>query len=420
MNYTQSVNYIHERLRFGIKPGLSRVRKLLSLLGNPHECLPAIHVAGTNGKGSTCVMISRMLRSGGYKTGSYYSPYITNFRDRIQVDGEMIGEEKLAELVTRIKPHVELMEREGEEITEFELITALAFAHFKREGCDRVVLETGLGGRLDATNVVERPLVSVLTALSLDHTGILGETLAEISYEKCGIIKEGCPVVCMPGQEPEALAVIERTCTERHSPLIMPSEARPLSASIDGSKFTYQGEAFFTPMPGAFQRRNAAAAIETARLLGLSAEVIRIGLRNAVLPARMEVVRKEPFILLDGAHNPAGAAQLRHTLETIFPRKGRVAVMGMLEDKDCKKIVAILAPVFDRVYTCAPDNPRALSAEKLASLLCAAGGRAEACGTPEKALAGALQSLRADEGLVVCGSLYLASGLREILISLPS
>ena len=414
MTYSEAIQYIHSRLRFGIRPGLSPIRRLLSLLGNPHEGLVVVHVAGTNGKGSTCAMLEAVLTAAGYKTGAYYSPYILNFRDRIQIGGVMIGEEALAGLVTRIRPLVERMEAEGEVVTEFELITALAFRYFFESGCDRIVLETGLGGRLDATNVVVCPKAAVITSISLDHTGVLGDSIKDIAYEKCGIIKEGCPCVSAPGQEPEALEVIQNTCAQRNSLLCIPDETKRtvLSATLNGSSFLYQNEKFFVKMPGTFQLRNAVTAIECARVLGVETSAIGAGLEKAFLPARMEVLSQSPFILLDGAHNPAGAAQLCRTLKELWPCKDAVAVMGMMKDKDCAGVAAILAPLFDRVYTCAPQNPRAMPARALAQIIERAGGTAMPCDTPEQALGRALESMSGEEGLVICGSFYLASELR--------
>lgn len=414
MTYSESIEYIHSRLRFGIKPGLSHIRRLLALMGNPHEKLAAVHVAGTNGKGSTCAMIGSILSSAGYKTGGYYSPYIVDFRDRIQIDGVMIGEEALAYLVTDIRPLVEQMEAAGEVVTEFELITALAFRYFFETRCDMVVLETGLGGRMDATNVVTRPRAVAITSVSLDHTQVLGDTLEAIAFEKCGIIKEGCHTVSAPGQEPEALRVIQSTCAQKNSKLVIPDEKRVqvFSSTLEGSHFAYRGEDFFVKMPGAFQLRNAVTSIECARILGVKTSAIAGGLEKAFLPARMEVLSYDPLILLDGAHNPAGAAQLCRALEELWPCKGKVAVMGMLKDKDCMGVASILAPVFDRIYTCTLRNPRAVNARELAQNIEQSGGKVTHCDTPEQALNRALKSMRGKEGLVICGSFYLASDLR--------
>ena len=417
MTCEQAIAYVHSKLRFGIKPGLSRIRALLEKMGNPQSSLTVVHLAGTNGKGSTCAMIGAMLCASGYKTGTYFSPFILDFRDRMQIDGRMIEREALARIVSEIHPLVEEMEAGGEVITEFELVTAAAFSWFAGEGCERVVLETGLGGRWDATNVVEDPLLTVITSLSLDHTQILGRTLREIAEEKCGIIKPDGQTVCAAGQEPEAMAVIRRVCAARENGLRVPNRERLsiVSAGLDGTRFLYENESYAVRMSGEYQTLNAITAIEAARILGLTQEHIIEGLSKAFLPARMEVVSREPLILLDGAHNPAAAKALRNALEALWPKPKAVAVMGVMADKDYRSVVSELAPFFERVYTCMPENPRALSAEKLGAEIEKAGGRAISCSSPQEALEKARRGLSGEEGLVICGSFYLAGELRRVL-----
>jgi len=419
MTCDQAIAYVHSKLRFGIQPGLSRIRALLEKMGNPQRSLRVVHLAGTNGKGSTCAMIGAIFCSSGYKTGTYYSPFILDFRDRMQIDGRMIEREALAQIVSEIRPLVEEMEAGGEVITEFELVTAAAFFWFAREGCERVVLETGLGGRWDATNVVEDPLLTVITSLSLDHTQILGRTLGEIAEEKCGIIKPGGQTVCAAGQDPEAMEVIRRVCAARESELRIPNRAglSIVSAGLDGSRFLYEEESYAVRMAGAYQTLNAMTAIEAARILGLTQEHIIEGLSKAFLPARMEMVSREPLILLDGAHNPAAAKALRKALEELWPKPKAVAVMGVMADKDYRSVVSVLVPFFDRVYTCAPDNPRALSAKELGAEIRKSAGQAVSCASPREALEKARRSLDSDEGLVVCGSFYLAGALRRLLVA---
>ena len=239
MNYTGSVEYIHSLLRFGIKPGLERISELLSLLGNPQEKVKAIHIAGTNGKGSTSTMTANILKNAGYRTGLFTSPYVINFRERIRINGEMIPEDALAETVSRVKEKIDILNEQGTEITEFEAITAAAYLYFAEEGCDFAVMETGLGGRFDATNVITKPAICIITSISFDHTDILGDSLEKIAFEKCGIIKRNCPVVTSENQSSEAMQVIKKTCEEKSSPLFItdPQKATVISDTLGKTVF---------------------------------------------------------------------------------------------------------------------------------------------------------------------------------------
>ena len=406
MTYEQALQYIHSLHRFGIRPGLERIGALCAALGNPQERLRYIHVAGTNGKGSACAMLSEIARAAGLKTGLYTSPYVIDFRERMQADGEMIPKEDLCRLTQALRGIAESL---PEPVTEFEFVTALAFAWFAGQGCDLVVLEVGMGGRWDATNVIEAPLCSVIMRIALDHTDVLGDTLAKIAAEKCGIVKPGCPVVSTCGQDPEALDVIEQACRERGSPLVIAKEAECeiLSSSLAGSECVLAGLPVRVPLQGRHMCQNALAAVKTAKLLGFSDEAIQTGIARVRMSARMEVLSAEPLVLLDGGHNPDCAHALAAALREHCPGQRFCVVCGMMEDKDVPEYLRILRPHAGRFIACAPNNPRALPAAELAETAREAGyENVTAAAGPEEALR------LAEYPLLICGSFYLAGELR--------
>lgn len=431
MNYNQAVAYIHSLLKFGMKPGLQRIEALLDRLGRPDRGLKVLHVAGTNGKGSTCAMLSAVLRRAGYKTGLFISPYVVSFRERIQINGDYIPSGELAARTERLKGIAEELEKEGLGPTEFEFITALALEWFADAGCGAVVLETGLGGRLDSTNIVEEPLVSVITSISLDHTAVLGNAIEQIAWEKSGIIKPGRPVVVSPGIRGAALEVIRKTAGERGSVLYQPAPADGAEArGLLGSRFMSGGgtmwypdggverlqaeaESYTVALAGAHQVQNALTAIEAVRRCGLavSREALREGLAAVRFPARLELLRREPVVILDGAHNPEGAAALA---AAAAPYAGRLtAVMGMMADKDYETALSILAPLCRSILTVrVRDNPRSLTAAALARAARAYCADVTAAGSYTQALALAAQK-SAGGPVLICGSFYLAGAIRQ-------
>ena len=319
MTYQEAVSYIHARKRFNGPPTLDRMRRLMALLGDPQERLRIVHIAGTNGKGSTAVMTAAILSAAGLRTGLTVSPFITDFCERIQIDGAPIAHEALAREMTRIAP---LAEQVGG-MTESELITAAAYSYFADSGCSAVVAEVGLGGRFDATNVISRPLVSVITRIGLDHTDVLGSTLGEIAFEKCGIIKPGVPVVTCGKQDPDALAVIMEECAKRGCTLISgnPGAVREVRSGLDGTDFIYQGMRLHLPLIGNHQITNAVTAITAAgqalpALLGRLPDerTIAKALAGVHVPARFEIVQRNPLVIIDGAHNPQAAGALADAL----------------------------------------------------------------------------------------------------------
>ncbi len=417
MNYTECLEYIHSFDKFGSKPGFERINKLLAALGNPEKSIKAFHIAGTNGKGSVSIMLQSILTEAGYKTGLYISPYVIEFRERIQIDGEYIPKEKLCRYVEMLKEIIE--KGSGDYIpTEFELITAVMFCYFRDECVDYAVLEVGMGGRLDATNVIENPIVSVITKIDLDHTAILGDTLSKIAHEKCGIIKPGSPTVTTNFQEEETLAEIEKISSERGSKLYITSskELKP-EISKQGTYASVEGLKLSTPMIGHHQADNMYLALSAIKASGLeiSEKAIIKGIERAKQPARTEVISNNPFVLLDGSHNPAGAEALAKALKGLGIRNS-TAIIGMMKDKDVDEVINKVIGFFDNVITVTvAGNPRSISAEELAEI-CKGRCKNVFSVTSYEAAISLAGGLSEQNGLVVLGSLYLAGDIRASLI----
>lgn len=424
--------------------GLERIRELLERLGRPQDKLKFVHVAGTNGKGSVCAYLAFILKAAGYRTGLFTSPYIERFEERICVDGEMIGADDLRDATLAVREHAEAMALEtGDHPTEFELMTAVALMHFARCGCDIAVLEVGLGGRLDSTNVIDAPEACVIARIGLDHTALLGNTLAEIAGEKAGIIKDGCPVVSWP-QEPEAMAVIERAAAAHGCQLHVPAFSQLQEGSIrwpcEDAALAAPSRAFSygpfadlrTRLIGSYQPQNAAVALETVEALRaggwrISDEAVREGIALAAWPGRFEVVEggtaPDGFaIVVDGGHNPQGARALADSLAEAFPRRKPVFVIGVLEDKAYPEMLEAVLPLGSAFVCVTPESPRALPAHKLARAIRWTGQDllgCSACVNPvvardfEDAVARARQ-LAGPEGLICAfGSLYSVAAIKE-------
>ena len=420
MTYKQALKYIHSLNRFGIKPGLERINALLNELENPHLELNCVHVAGTNGKGSTSTALSNILIESGEKTGLFISPFVIDFRERIQINGEYISESDLVRLTEKISLIVPKVEKEVDDnITEFEFITALMFTYFKEQNCDTVVLEVGLGGSLDSTNVIKKPLVSVITKIALDHVAVLGDTIEKIAYQKCGIIKENCPVITSSLQNPMALDVIKMVSCEKNSSLSIAdaSSVKNLKAMPFGSEFNYKDIKVEVNLPGSHQVENMVTVIEAALCLGCTAEQIVRGIAKTRFPARLEVISKSPLVIIDGAHNENGADVLADYLDknNLTP----VTILGMMSDKNCDAVIKKIASRSKAVYTVKVEgNPRAQSAEALAKTAKEYCAEAFANSDYEVALLSAAnKSKELSVPLLICGSLYLASDIREMAIN---
>jgi dihydrofolate synthase/folylpolyglutamate synthase len=373
--YREAREYLNGIVKYGSVLGLDSIKELLKRLGNPQNDLKFIHIAGTNGKGSTLAFVSTILKLAGYKTGRYLSPTVFSYREKIQVNEEYITKEALTKLTFQIKEAILTMLEDGlSHPTIFEVETVLAFLYFKQEQCDIVVLETGLGGVLDATNVVENTIACVLTAISKDHMEYLGDTLSEIAANKAGIIKKDALVITT-NQEMEVLKVIEEKCKKYCNELVV-ADAR----NVNNSQFKNLQIVFDYKelkqleinLAGSYQIQNAVLAIETIRALGrigypISEEVIRKGLAETSWFGRFSVICKEPLIIIDGAHNEAAAIRLRETIECYFNNKQIMYVVGVLADKDYEKIARITASLASKILTVTtPNNPRALDGEELA------------------------------------------------------
>ncbi len=409
MDYEKTLEYIHSLLRFGIKPGLERVGALLEALGRPDRALKFIHVAGTNGKGSTCAMTALALQRSGFKTGLYTSPYVTDFRERIQINGEMIGRDDLCRCAERVKTTAVSI---GAEPTEFEFITALALLYFSEQKCDIVVLETGRGGRFDATNIIETPLVSVITPIGLDHTAILGDTVEKIAFEKAGIIKPGGRTVLAYGQPDGVVRVIRAAAEKAGNVLTVPEtgDVKMTRSDLSGTDFSYRGAAYHVGMIGEHQVQNAVTAAEALNALpfGIPASAVDAALREAFMPARLEMIRRSPLLLLDGGHNLHAARALKKALGGMK----LTAIVGMMADKDVDGYAAELAPVLKRVITVeVKGNPRSMTAKALAEVF----GTYVPDTSPAAGYAEALTAADDGSGLLVCGSLYLAGEIRPLL-----
>jgi len=425
MNYQRALEYLESLLRFGIKPGLERFAELCRRVGNPQDSLRVIHVGGTNGKGSTCAFTSAILRAAGYRVGTYLSPYVFDVRERIQINGRMISQRDFAALMTEIIPHLEAVAgtKHGQP-TEFEAKTLIAFLHFVRKQVDSAVLEVGMGGRFDATNVVT-PLVSVITNVSLDHTDKLGTTIAEIAFEKAGIIKPGRPLVTAVDED--AWPVISRVAEERGAPVyrLCAAEAAssPYAASYAAARLPGGGTGVTVRslsgirrnlrlgLRGRFQHPNAAAAVLTADVLRregieLPEAAIRRGLCAAYAPGRLEVLRREPTVIIDGAHNPAGAAQLAGALAEEFEYRRLILVIGMLETHSAEGVVAALAPMADVVIATKSGWVLAAEAEKIAATARQYCRTVSVVGPVEQAVRTALSIATRDDLVCVTGSFY--------------
>lgn len=420
--YNQALDYLYSFVDYSLKKAselaraefnLGRMAALLEKLGNPHQAYPIIHVTGTKGKGSVCALCASALQAGGYKTGLYTSPHLLDYAERIQVDGQPIPHGALADLVEEIKPAV----ADVPKLTTFEITTALAFLYFARQGCTAAVIEVGLGGRLDATNVV-RPKVAVITSISYDHMAVLGETLTLIAGEKAGIIKENCPVVSAP-QTPEALKVLEKAAAERSAPLTLVGREvviTPLMRSLALQTFQVASASIpmltlTIPLLGSHQIDNAATAFAAleASGLGLSYSAIQKGFYRVKWPARFEVARQEPPVIFDSAHNRDSFARLRQTLDDHFPTRPLYLIFGVSEDKMLLDMIEEIRPRLTKIIATRADHPRALDAEKIVEMARQAGVASEAATPVEAALARALE-LAGETGIVLsAGSLFVTA-----------
>ncbi len=412
MNYTEALKYIESTGKFGSRPGLERISELCRRMGDPQKGMKYIHVAGTNGKGSFCSMMASVLRAAGYSVGLYTSPYVKRFNERMSVDGVDISDAELGELAGLVRFHADKI---PDNITEFEINTAIAFEYFRRHRCDIVVLEVGMGGRLDATNIIEQPLLSVITGIALDHTAYLGDTVEQIAWEKAGIIKSGAPAY-YGGEDKTAEAVIRARAEELDVAYyaVNYTELTNIRTAFDGTYFDFGGEKdFHINLLGLYQPKNAASVISAvkilrARGLEITESALREGLESAVWHARFEKLCSEPLVIYDGSHNPQGMEAATESIRGLFGGQKVNILTGVMSDKDYIYMAGLLAPLADRVYTVTPDNPRSLPAADYAEVFRSLGADASAYDSLPAAVAAAVDDCKkTNTPLIALGSLYM-------------
>ncbi len=415
MNVDEALSYIHSVNWRGSKPGLSRTRELLSALGNPQDFLRFVHVAGTNGKGSTARFIAQSLTKSGYRTGLYTSPYIMSFNERMQIDGGNISDDDLARLTETIRPAADAM---SDAPTEFEIITALAMLYFWEARCDIVVLEVGLGGELDSTNVIKCPEIALITPLALDHTGVLGSTIEDVARAKAGIIKGG--TVVWAANDERADAVIRSRCVQTGAQLYSPDYA-----SLEVIENTLEGQTLnigsfrglHISMLGSYQPYNAALALLALQRLRESGwdkitdEAINEGFESARWRGRFELLRREPDFVVDGGHNPHGVTAALESFRLYFPNKNPVVLVGVMADKDVEKMLSLMCTLARRFVCVRPDNPRALDEKELAARLRSLGAEAAACGSVGEGVKKAIDEAGKNGAVLALGSLYMTADI---------
>lgn len=435
MNYDEAIKYIKETAKFGSKYGLERTEKILEFLGNPHKHIKTIHVAGTNGKGSTTAMLTSILMDAGYNVGSYISPYIEEFEERIQINRNNIPKEELAEVVTEVSRAVSKVVDLGYiNPTEFEIITCAGFLYFHKKNIDYAVIEVGLGGRLDSTNVIT-PILSIISSISLDHTQILGDTLDKIAHEKAGIIKENVPVILFP-QEKVAEDVIEKTCKEKNSKLI--KVPRDISEYVAVTSNTLEGKEIKTQqinlkneyidsyelsLLGKHQILNSTVVVYAAReLMNLGVKIskdnIINGLKSVQWPGRLEIMKNNPLVVIDGAHNIDGIKKLTESIDLYFKYNKLILILGILADKQVEDMIETIAPKAERIISVTPHSDRAELAEDLKIEIEKLGVSCEAIDSYEEAYKKALSYCNDDDLLLISGSLYMIGDMRKIIRNL--
>lgn len=420
MTVQEALSYIHSVSWKGSIPGLGRTQELLRRIGDPHKKLKFIHIAGTNGKGSTAAMLSSILRQAGYRTGLYTSPFLFRFNERMNVDGLDISDEELAQITEFVKHHAEAM---TDHPTEFELVTVIAMEYFFRHRCDIVCLEVGMGGAMDSTNVIDAPEAAVICNIGLDHTEVLGDTPEKIAQTKAGVIKSGSAAVLYRGL-PSVEAVFENVCAEKGVPLYKADfdAIVPLSHSFQGQTFHYgQWKDLRLPLLGAHQLHNAAVVLTTVDCLRrrgwkISDEQVRLGLEQVRWPGRFELLRREPDFIVDGGHNPQCLDALAQNVRDYLSGRQICALTGVMADKDYTQMYATMAPLVSRFVTVTPDNPRAMDAHTLKEVLTPFGKPVTACDSVAEGVAAAMEQAGKDGLVLAFGSLYMVGDVRKLVL----
>jgi dihydrofolate synthase/folylpolyglutamate synthase len=428
MNFEQTVHYIENSMVFGCRPGLARTAGLLELLGNPHKKINFIHIAGTNGKGSTTAIVSNILKTAGYKVGTYTSPHLYKMTERMVVSGAQISEESFVKYADKVIEKMRFMEENNMEVpTQFEMLTAMAFLYFEETKVDIAVIEVGLGGMYDATNVIDS-MLSIITSISYDHVEVLGNTIELIAAEKAGIIKDDTTVVLYPQLFKEAENVVEEFSTKKNAKLVKvrAEQARLLEFDITGQSFDYSYEDvkltnLKVPLLGDHQIKNSTvaitAAIELSKLgYDIKGEHIRVGLETVEWACRLSVVKKHPLIIIDGAHNEDGVNSLKDAFIKYLSNKNIILLIGMLGDKNYNYALQELAPLAKYIIASEPISPRALKAEQMAEVAKKYNENVQEEADIIKAIEMAKKLADKDSAIVICGSLYLAGSAYEYLI----
>lgn len=423
MNYEEAMNFIQNTNKFGSVLGLDNIRELLERLGNPQDQLRVVHIAGTNGKGSTLAFLAGIFRESGYRAGRYVSPASFSYEERFRINEENISKKDLCFYMEKIKNVAEEMVKDGlSHPTMFEIETALSFLYFLDKKVDVVLLETGMGGRLDATNVVKKPIATVIASIGMDHMQFLGDTLEKIASEKAGIIKEGCPVISYDNTK-EVNEVIKNKVKQMHAKVTFVNSAgiRVLQESLNGESFSYRSsdgrwyEKIEIPLLGRHQINNAALALETLNVIKnyycISDFQTEDGMRKTIWRGRIEILEREPMVICDGAHNPDGAKSLLSFLQNNFTNQRLIYIMGVLSDKDYEQMVQILAPAADKIYTVAPDNPRALSSRELCNCISKYHQNVEERQRLAECLSEVRQKAEKDDVIIICGTLSFQNEL---------
>ncbi len=418
--YEEALEFIHGSLKLGSKLGLSNIRELLFRLGSPQTRFTCIHVAGTNGKGTVSTSLAAVLRAAGYKVGAYTSPFVYRFGERIQINGEPVSEEAIAKNTFLVKEACQNMQADGlAHPTEFEIVTAVGFLCFAEANCEYVALEVGLGGRLDATNVIENPICTAICSIGYDHMEYLGDTLEEITAEKCGILKEGVPAVVYGEQPKAALAVIREKCREKHCEM-------HIAALPEISECTYRGNTFsapgyvdlFLPLAGAHMAKNACVTLKIIEVLRekgirISKEDVYTGFSAVKHLGRLETISEDPLFILDGAHNHDGILALRHAAETLFKGKRTICITGMLADKEYEKAMQEMAHVADHIVCVTVPSPRALPAKDLCEV--ASRYHKNVCKAESMEEAVCMAFAQKPDVILAFGSLYMLSDVKTAL-----
>lgn len=431
MNYEEAMEYIQNTAKFGMNFGLSRTEKILELLGNPHKKLKLVHIAGTNGKGSTTAMLSQILIEGGYKTGMFTSPYLEEFEERIQINNKNIPKERLCEVIEKVKHAIdEVISLGFEHPTEFEIITCAMFLYFYEENIDIGVIEVGLGGRLDSTNVIN-PILTIITSISYDHINILGNSLSEIASEKAGILKENSHLILYPQQE-EARKVLLKKAKEKNITVIeIANDCGDFIEVIEKEENIYQKIAIRSrknynlslALLGKHQILNAAVAISAAEVLidfdyKINEQSIKDAFENVRWKGRLEIMRKKPLIVIDGAHNLGGIESLIESVKTYFKYNELKLILGILSDKEVYKMVEKISTIANRIYTVTPNSERAEIATELKKIVSKYNENVESYIDYSEALKTALKDAREDDLILISGSLYMIGDMRKIIRAL--